>query len=84
MLTSVFSYVTLMNTLQTSVVVGALLRASLREPAACLADYFVISFMRSAVAVVLCETYAVRAIRRKSVSCAAMGERPRGRMALIA
>ena len=40
------NYVTLTNTLQTTVVVGALLPASQREPAACPADNFVISFVR--------------------------------------
>ena len=58
---SVSSYGTMTNTLQTSVVVGALLRASQREPAACLADNFIF-FMRSAKAVILCKTVLLSAI----------------------
>ena len=82
---SVSSYVTVTNTLRTSVVLGALLRASQRESAACHADNFVISFTQSANAVILSARLcsAVRDIRRKSVSCGAMGERPRGGVQVV-
>ena len=51
-----------MNTLQTSLVVVALLRASQRQPAACLADNFVSSCMQSANAVILGKTILLSAI----------------------
>ena len=72
MRTSSSSYVTLMTTQRTPVVVGAQLRAPQRERAACLADNFIISLC----AVSGRRDSAACDIRPKSVSsCAARGER---------